>query len=193
MTESRFERSFVIMLSARAAKLLGVNTRELPSVTDLSKEGHWFATWRCEVMASHSESRTNYFLLTNARTLFSLVVSNRDGNSESLVCDFATTLYNIVATAGHSIPPARTGSFSLVKGQARSLIGSQNELIRCNLDRFHEQGASLESITRSLNMTVMMTIKGFPDDEFSAALKLDPPFPENTEPPLNLIPFNPDN
>src|SRR5690606_5086987 len=157
-------------------------------------QGHWSNCWRCDVIAEHAASKTVYFLLTNARTLFSLVVPVADQKIESLVSVLSQLLAREVARIKPEIKLPTTGTFGLVRGQPRSLIGSQNELTRFALELFHSPDPSLDRLCRKLNRIPMTAIEEvFPEDAFKKCLAADPPSaaaPGNSAIPLPRLSAN---
>lgn len=183
-------RHFVIMLSGRAAKHFKIRTQTLPKTDQLDGESHWLNCWRCELIAEHRPSKTIYFLLTNARTLFSLVIPNSDRRIESAVSILSQLLAREVAQRRPDIRLPEGGTFSIVRGQPRSLIGSQNELLRCTLNLFDAPTPSLEIICQKLNRVPMLTLKDcFPEDSFKNQLESDPP--SAPSPSAKILPFPP--
>ncbi|MFC7337848.1 hypothetical protein ACFQY0_11720 [Haloferula chungangensis] len=189
-TEPRGARHFVIMLSGRAAKHFKVRTQTLPKTDELDEESHWMDCWRCELIAEHRPSKTVYFLLTNAETLFSMVIPNSDRRIESLVSYLSQLLAREVARLRPDIQLQEGGTFRIVRGQPRSLIGSQNELLRFTLDLFNTPNPSLETIHKKLNHLPMLTLESiFPDDAFKKQLEAEPPTAPS--PSMKIIPFPP--
>ncbi|MGD7651926.1 MAG: hypothetical protein ACQCXQ_01840, partial [Verrucomicrobiales bacterium] len=189
-TEPLGSRHFVIMLSGRAAKHFKVRTQALPKTDQLDGESHWMDCWRCELVAEHRPSKTVYFLLTNARTLFSVVIPNSDRRIESVVSVLSQLLAKEVTRLRPEILLPEGGTFRIVRGQPRSLIGSQNELLRCTLNLFDEPNPSLENIRRELNRVPMFSLKEvFPEDSFKKYLTEDPP--SVPSPTAKIIPFPP--
>lgn len=167
---------FIMMLSGLAAKHFGITTRELPKTDDFAGEGHWSAFWRCDLIGSNDAEGIYYFLLTNARTLYSLVVPDRSRRLESLMADFTRILDHQFALAGLATAFQAGGTFRLVRGQPRSLIGSQNELIRCAIDLFERPGPSLDALCKDLNRVPMLKLPEiFPEDAFKELIVSDPP------------------
>lgn len=110
--------------------------------------------------------------------------------SVTLANDFGAVLLGYLQARKIVIPKSIQGTFSLVRGQPRSLIGSQNELIRCGLHLFEKPDATLEGICEQLNHTPMSAIEDiFPDDAFLKALVSAPPFPPPSGGTDNIVPF----
>ncbi len=178
----------VLMLSGLAAKHFKIALPGLPKTDDLAAAGHWSACWRCDLLGSDTDSGTYYFILTNARTLYSLIVPVTDRKIESLVAFFVEILDHQYRLAGITPPPSPGATFRLVKGLPRSLIGSQNELIRCALHLFNRPDPSLDGLCHALNRTPMFAIpEVIPADAFAKAIASDPPFQAKTG--TNILPF----
>jgi hypothetical protein len=170
------ESHFVFMLSGLAAKHFEVRSSDLPKVDHFGDQGHWSSCWRCDAITSHTPSRTTYFLLTNARTLYSLVIPNTDHQIGSLLSMFFHVLQKEIKLLNPSIALPHGCAFSLARGQPRSLIGSQNELIRCTIHLFAKPDPSLEVLCRHLNHIPMTALEeDFPDKAFKKYLAADPP------------------
>lgn len=167
---------FVIMLSGRAAKYFGEGMAKLPKVDQLEEEGHWTSCWRCESIAPAEGGRMHYFLLTNARSLYSVVVPCIDGRIESMVSTFSQVMEFRCQAMG--VPSLASGgaTFSLVRGQPRSLIGSQKELVRFAYHLMSDGDFNFERIHGRLNRMPMSAIREvFPDDAFQQRMLADPP------------------
>ncbi|MGB6221217.1 hypothetical protein [Haloferula sp.] len=174
--ESEGEVHLVLMLSGKAARHFKVASSKLPKADDFVGEGHWSSCWRCDLVAEHVPSKTRYFMLTNARTLYSIIVPNSDHRIESLVSMFSQILEQEIGKFDGELVWPPGGTFSLVRGQPRSLIGSQNELIRCALDLFAKPDPSLEVLCSELNQTPMFAIEEvIPRTAFEKHLAADPP------------------
>jgi hypothetical protein len=181
---------FILMCSALVIRHFGISPGKLPKVDDLAGAGHWASCWRCDLAASDQASGTWYFLFTNARTLYSLVVPNEDGNLITLVELFSTILHHQFHLAGFGPLINPRSTFSLVRGQPRSLIGSQNELLRATLDLFEDPDPSLDRLCAKLNRMVMLSLpEKLPERAFLAQLAVDAPgLKESGEHP-NIVPF----
>lgn len=167
----------VLMLSGIAAKHFKIRMPRLPKVDDLAAADHWSSCWRCDLLGSNEDTDTFYFLLTNARTLYSLVVPVTERRIESLIASFAQILHHQYQLAGVNLPATPGGTYLLVKGQPRSLIGSQNELLRCALELFNRPDPSLDGLCRDLNQTPMFALPEIiPAEAFAKAIASDPPF-----------------
>jgi hypothetical protein len=165
-----------LMLSGKAAKLLGVQSSKLEKVDDFSEVGHWSACWRCELIIGHKPTKTAYFLCTNAQTLFSFVIPNRDGKVMTLVEDLGDRLMGELHRCRASIPMAVAYGYLLLRGQPRSLIGSQNELVFLASHEMCESERSVESLTKYLNGVPLFAIEDLPEMAFQKAVIQDPPF-----------------
>lgn len=182
------EAHLALMLSGKAAKHFKVASSKLPKADDFDAEGHWSSCWRCDLVAEHVPSRTRYFMLTNARTLYSIIVPNSDHRVESLVSMFSQILNREIGKLDPELGWPRVGTFSLLRGQPRSLIGSQNELIRCALHLFTKPDPSLEVLCSELNQTPMFAIEEvIPRAAFEKYLTADPPRFSESDP--TIIPF----
>lgn len=185
------EHHLVIMLSGKAAKHLKLKPSAIPQTEDLEAEAHWLSCWRCEHLAIQEGSGIHFFIFTNARTLYSLIIPNKGGNPELLVNEFARILFMQLAASDIAVPANPIGTYIFVRGRAPSLIGSQTELIRCVLDELHRPDATLDSASKALNGTPMMAISEiFPEEAFRKALAVDPPFPPPSGPADNIVPFS---
>lgn len=184
---------FTLMCSGLVVQRFGISSKALPKLDDLERAGHWASCWRCDLAGSDQASGTWYFLFTNARTLYSLVVPNEDGNLVTLIELFSTILHHQFHLAGHQPLMTRRTSFTLVRGQPRSLIGSQNELLRNTIRLFAEPDPSLDRLCEELNRTVMLCLpETSPDMAFLAQLAVDAPhLEEGGEPHPNIVPFSP--
>lgn len=178
----------VIMLSGRAMSHFNLKPATVEQIPDFASAGHWSECWRCEILARVNGTSDHLLLFTNARTLYSLVIVNRDQNPETLVNDFASVLFGEFIRHGTLPPPNFHGSFSFARGRPNSLIGSQNELIRCSSYLFERPGWTPANLATSLNRTPMSAIDGFPDKTFARALADDPPF-EPAAVDGNIVPF----
>jgi hypothetical protein len=178
----------VLMLSGLAAKHFKIALPKLAKVDDLAASSHWSECWRCDLLGSNKDTGTFYFIVTNARTLYSLVVPVNEPRINCLVASFVSLLHHQYRLAGLDTPTSKGGTFQLVKGQPRSLIGSQNELIRSALHLLKRPDIPFDRHCRDLNLTPMLAIpECFPHDAFAKAIASDPPFQRASHP--NLVPF----
>jgi|GEM_PF-837091 len=179
---------FTFMCTGLTAKHFGIPLATLPKVDNLADADHWAACWRCDLFGSDIESGTFYFIFTNARTFFSLIVPNTDGSFATLIAFFSEILHHQFQLAGHSSAPLALPTFKLVRGQPRVLIGSQNDLRRMALYLFEDPSLSLDSLCLRLNHTPLSALpEAFPDRAFAQLLTSDPPLASSPTP--NIIPF----
>lgn len=178
----------VLMLSGLAAKHFKIALPKLAKVDDLAAASHWSECWRCDLLGSNKDTGTFFFILTNARTLYSCIVPVNEPRINCLVASFVTLLHHQYRLAGLEPPTTQGGTFRLVRGQPRSLIGSQNELIRSALHLLHRPDIPFDRHCRDLNLTPMLAIPDhFPHDAFAKAIASDPPFQTNAG--TNVVPF----
>jgi len=178
----------IIMLSGRVMRHFKLKPAEVEQIPEFDSTGHWSDCWRCEILARIKGSKDHLFLFTNPRTLYSVVIVHPDRDPVTLVNTFVQQLF--LELIGHGIIPPTdfVGSFSFVRGRPGSLIGSQNEFIRCSSYLFQRPNWTPASLAASFNRTPMSAIDGFPDNTFARALADDPPFGPAAD-GGNIVPF----
>lgn len=166
----------VIQLSGAAAKYFKVQPKTLPKVDDLSAGYPWPVTWRCDMIAATEDERVHYLLLTNVETLYSVILPDRDRRSETMAARLVTLLEHLCQQRGLEWPTPGDRTFRLVRGQPRSLIGSQNQLKNSALHLLTKSTAGqLEELCHQLNDTPMLTLPEImPAEALRARLEREP-------------------
>lgn len=174
--------SLNLLLSAKVAKFLKIPPANLEHTSNFEEiEDHWTSFWRCEVMARVENSENLILLCTNHRTGYSFVISTPP-NLEMMTGRMFDGLFHSLKRFQIPPPGSNKAEYSLLRGQARSLTGFQNQ-------RIPEVLKILKTIHDPIHL--MKVINGlptryipevFPDAAFEKHLENDPLFKKKPPP-----------
>ena len=126
--------------------------------TALPRDPNPFADWTANLFTTH---RTQYIILTNSASLYSIIFYGRGITEGDIFIDHAfSALSDQMRDAGygaifekHIAPLA--GEFSFSKTGDRSLLGSMNDHVRCASVHLEYVEESLAAVAFKLNETPM--------------------------------------
>ena len=173
----------------RVTQKLAKKIKVAPTIA-LPRDPNPFADWAANLFTAQ---RTQYIILTNSASLYSVIFYGRGITEGDIFIDHAfSTLADQMRDAGYGaifekhIAPV-TGEFLFSKTGDRSLLGSMNDHVRCASVNFEYLEGTPASTARKLNKTPMGALDyRYPKDVLEILAGMPT---EKKRPSAKIIPF----